>query len=259
MHPLITAWQRFTPDVFPRLLPGDTHLATQASRVLTYPSYEDFITSPHFGENASTRFHLGLLPQPFVGNLAQASVFILLLNPGFNAGDYYALHHSPAYAEAIKRNLSQQNGGDDFPFFFLNPQFAWTAGGRWWQARLHSIAAELSRQNNIQLQDALQHMSRHLACLEMFPYHSSSFSPPKVALESKRLVCQYVQQVLVPRALQADALIVATRQAAAWSLPARPSPDIICYGAGQARGAHLTLNTEGERAILRRLQVLLKK
>ncbi|SFQ48857.1 hypothetical protein [Hymenobacter arizonensis] len=254
MHPLITTWQRFSPTRFPRLLPEDKQLANQPGRALIYRSYENFITSADFGNTDCTQFHLGLLPQPFIGNLSKASIFILMLNPGFSVGDYYALQHSSAYASAIKRNLSQQNESDDFPFFFLDPQFAWTAGGQWWQTKLHSIATELMRLNVIKLPEALQHISQHVACLEMFPYHSRSFSPLKIELESKKLVCQYVKEVLVPRTQQGDALLVATRQAAAWPLPQRSNRNIITYNAGQARGAHLTMNTPGGQAILERLQ-----
>ena len=258
MHPLFTAWQSFSPARFPRLLPEDKHLDNQPGRVLTYRSYEEFTASDNFGNTACTQFHLGLLPQPFIGNLSKSSIFILMLNPGFAVGDYYALHHSPAYAAAIKRNLSQQNGSDDFPFFFLDPQFAWTAGGQWWQARLHSVATELMRLNSISLRQALQHISQHVACLEMVPYHSRSFSSLKVELESKKLVCQYVKEVLVPRTRQGNALLIATRQAAAWPLPQPSNPNIITYNAGQARGAHLTMNTAGGQAILERLQKLWK-
>jgi hypothetical protein len=256
MHQLINAWRNFPPHVFPRLLPEDKEMVNQTDRVLIYRSYEKFITNSHFGDKASTQFHLGLLPQPFVGNLSKASIFILLLNPGLSAGDYYALHHSRAYADAIKRNLSQENEADDFPFFFLNPQFSWTPGGQWWQSRMHSIAAELMRLNGISLQQALRHMSPHIACLEMFPYHSRNFKSLKIELESKKLVCQYVEDVLVPRTRQGTALVIATRQAAAWPLPQRSNRNIIAYNAGQARGAHLTMNTSGGQEILQRLQKL---
>jgi hypothetical protein len=259
MHPLLTAWQNFSPTRFPRLISGDNHLANQIGRVLTYRSYEKFTASDDFGNKDCTQFHLGLLPQPFVGNLSKASIFILMLNPGFSVGDYYALHHSPAYAAAIKRNLSQQNESDEFPFFFLDPQFAWTSGGQWWQSRLHSIAAELMRLNGITLQQALRHISQHVACLEMFPYHSRSFSALKIELESKNLVCQYVEEVLVPRTRQGDALLIATRQAAAWPLPQRSNRNMIAFTAGQARGAHLTMNTEGGKAMLQLLQKLWKR
>ncbi|WP_226164035.1 hypothetical protein [Hymenobacter terricola] len=255
--PLVKAWQDFSPSRFPRILPGDQQLINHGNRLLDYRSYDAFVKSEDFG-GQSTKFHLSLLPQPFVGNLAQASIFILLLNPGFSAGDYYALHHTPAYAAAIKRNLGQQNGADPYPFFFLDPQFAWTAGGQWWQARFRSIAEELVKRNGFSLQEALQHISQHVACLEMYPYHSQSFKEPRGNLESKTLVCQYVKEELVPRAIAGNALIVATRRAAEWQLPTRQNRNIIAYTAGQARGAHLTMNTNGGRAIMQRLQLLLK-
>jgi hypothetical protein len=35
------------------------------------------------------RLHLGLLPQPFFGDLRRASIYVLLLNPGLGPDDYY--------------------------------------------------------------------------------------------------------------------------------------------------------------------------
>ncbi|KUG09219.1 hypothetical protein [Solirubrum puertoriconensis] len=253
-HPLLRAWQDFSPADFPRLLAGDQQLIARGSRVLDYRSYDAFVKSSDFG-GESTNFHLSLLPQPFIGNLTRASVFLLFLNPGFSPGDYYALQHSPTYAAAIMRNLAQKNGADAYPFFFLDPQFAWTAGGRWWQTKFRSIAGELANRNGCSLQKALEHISRHIACLEMYPYHSQSFREPKVELASKKLICQYVKDVLVPRALGDDAMIVAARRAAHWQLPLSHK-NIIQLSTGEARGAHMTMNTSSGRAILQKLQEL---
>ena len=255
---LVEAWQRFNPNSSPRLLPGDEALGTP-KWAFRYPTYEAFVESPDFGQ-ASPRFHLELLPQPFIGHLTTASVFLLLLNPGFSPGDYYAQQHAPAFAAAKKRNLAQQNGADPYPFFYLDPQFAWTAGGQWWQARLRSVADELVAQNRCTLHRAYAHISRHTACLELFPYHSRAFTAPKVELESTRLVRQYVGQTLVPRALAGDAVLVATRQIKAWQAhwpaAAFPHPNIVAYSAGQARGAHLSMQTPGGQALQHRLQAL---
>ncbi|AMJ65660.1 hypothetical protein AXW84_09640 [Hymenobacter sp. PAMC 26628] len=179
-----------------------------------------------------------------------------MLNPGFSPGDYYALEKEPEYAAAIERNLAQQNAADSYPFFFLNPQFAWTAGGQWWRSKFRAIAEELARRTNIPLQQAFQRISRHVACLEMYPYHSQGFKKPGFKLKSKELMCQYVKDVIVPRAQSKEALIIAMRQAKAWALP-KDSKNIISFGAVQARGAHLTLNEQGGGlAIVERLQGL---
>lgn len=255
MHDLIHAWQEFSFTKLPRLLPGDEQLAARLSRVADYQNYEDFVASADFG-SSSPKFHLNLFPQPFIGNLTQATIFVLLLNPGFSAGDYYALQHTPAYATAIQRNLTQQNGADAYPFFFLDPQFAWTAGGQWWQARFRSLTQELVDKADLSWQQALKHISRHVACLELYPYHSQHFSQPKIPLASTKLVRRYVTEVLVPRAIDGHALLVATRQAATWQLPKTAHPNIISYNAGQARGAHLTMNTNGGAAIIQRLKEL---
>lgn len=257
-HPLLAAWQRFPLDQFPCLLEGDDSLYNQGDRLLTYQRYEDFISSEQFG-STSIQFHVGLLPQPFIGNLAQASIFILLLNPGFSPGDYYAPQHSPAYARALERNLHQQNAADPYPFFYLDPQFAWTAGGQWWQARFRSVAQALVSQQRWSIQEAYQHISQHTACMEMYPYHSQSFKEPKTPLASKQLACDYVHDVLVPRALAGEALLVATRQVKEWRLSDKQHANIITYSGGQTRGAHVTMNTAGGDAIFQRLQALTQR
>jgi hypothetical protein len=253
MSPLIQAWQSFAFDQFPRILPGDEHLIRPSTKIADYHSFEEFAGSEDFGEQ-STKFHLNLLPQPFVGNLSQASIYILLLNPGFSPGDYYALQSAPEYIAAIKRNLRQANAADAYPFFFLDPRFAWTAGGRWWQARFRSIAEAIAKQRSCSWQLAYQHISRHTACLEMYPYHSQSFKEPKVALKSTVLIRQYVAEELLPRAISGDALLVVTRQTKAWQLPTHPN--IITYSAGEARGAHITTKTAGGTRMLQKLLAL---
>lgn len=253
MFSLIHAWQNFDFEQLPRLLPGDEHLTGREDSIADFSSYEDFVASPDFG-GQSSRFHLNLVPQPFIGNLSQASIFILLLNPGFSPGDYYALQSAPAYKEAIRRNLQQSNADDLYPFFFLDPQFAWTAGGRWWQARFRSIAEALMGKFSCTLQQAFQHISRHTACLEMYPYHSQSFRKPKGELRSTSLVRGYASEILLPRAERDDALLIVTRQVAAWQLPEHRN--IITYSAGEARGAHISTNTSGGKAILERLLAL---
>lgn len=263
MHSLIEAWQEFyQTKAPPYLLDGDRHLSDQEDRVAQCKSYEEFVKSDDFGSQ-STKFHLNLLPQPFIGNLEKASIFLLFLNPGFSPGDYYAVQHVPGYAAAIARNLTQTNGADPYPFFFLDPQLAWTAGGAWWQKKLRSIGEQLVEvagcPGEFRLQEAFQLISQHLACVEMYPYHSQSFKQPK-NLKSKELVCAYVKDVLVPKAEKGEALIVATRQVKAWPLPPSEHPNIIAFGGAQARGAHLTVDAEGKgggAAILERLKPLL--
>ena len=70
----------------------------------------------------------GLLPMPFAGNFEKASIFVIMLNSGLSAGDYFAEQYRPEFWNAHIRNLRQENANDEFPLIFLNPQFAWHPG-----------------------------------------------------------------------------------------------------------------------------------
>ena len=213
-------------------------------------TYAEFIKSEDFGK-ASSDFHLGLIPQPYIGNLASAKVFILMLNPGFSPGDYYAQEHSATFKQARIANLEQKNEADDHPFFYLNPEFAWTAGGQWWQSKLRSITNELVKKNQLSFREALRHISQHLACLELCPYFSKEYSKPKLPLVSIEAARNYVQSTVAEKCQADDAIAVVTRQVKEWGLS--KTKNVICLEASQARGAHLTMNTEAGNRIYQKL------
>jgi hypothetical protein len=52
-------------------------------------SFDQFLTGQRF-EPTRKELHLSLLPAPYHGNIANARIIILLMNPGFVASDYYA-------------------------------------------------------------------------------------------------------------------------------------------------------------------------
>jgi hypothetical protein len=244
---LIARWRACPLDAPPYRLPGDEVLAERWTH--PYHTFNQFIESPSFGV-PDHRLHLGLLPAPYVGDLERASIYILLLNPGFSPDDYYGESHSPEYRETLVRNLRQQDGDSAYPFLFLNPRFSWHGGFAYWHRRLGGIVAELVRQQGLTTQAALSKLARATCALELLPYHSASFRmPPAVMnqLASVRLVREFVHQVLVPRAERKEALIIVTRGAKQWGIS--KSENIVVYEGGETRGAHLSLNTSGGTAI----------
>ena len=89
MHDLINAWRRFDGTKAPHLLEGDRDALTRHGHSRRYGSWENYIGSQDF-LLSSPDLHLDLLPVPYVGDLAKASIFLLLLNPGLSPVDYYA-------------------------------------------------------------------------------------------------------------------------------------------------------------------------
>jgi len=87
MHALLEAWKDFDASRRPHVLLGDEAILADDRRICRYDGWHGFIANPDFGK-PDRRLHLDLLPIPFVGNLEAASIFLLLLNPGFGPHDY---------------------------------------------------------------------------------------------------------------------------------------------------------------------------
>ncbi len=61
-----------------------------------------------------------------------ASVYVLLLNPGLNPGDYFAESQQPEFRAALANQLRTA----DEPFLFLQDRFVWHPGFAWWFGKL---------------------------------------------------------------------------------------------------------------------------
>ncbi len=177
---LVEFWQRFQPDPSGlQVHPEDREwMKKWWEKPLNAPVYKDwnaYVNSERFG-GKDGELHLSLLPIPYLGNLADADIFICLANPGLATGDYYA-EGDPSFRQALLDNLHQKSGLE-YPLAILNPQFAWTPGFTWWEDRLTPFIDSL-RAKGISYHDALKLLSKRMAVLELFPYHSRDTSKLK--------------------------------------------------------------------------------
>jgi hypothetical protein len=251
-HDLISCWRSCNLTAPPYLFPDDvSRMANSDFKV--FQSFDGYVASKEFGLSSDTSLHAGLLPLPFVGNLENASVFILMLNPGLSAGDYFAEQNSPEFRNTCIRNLRQENGNDDYPFVFLNPQFAWHPGFGYWHKKLDDIIEKLARQSGMAYQEAMSKLAKNLTCLELIPYHSKSFgsAPLLNILPSVSVMLSFVHEILIPKAEDDKVVIIATRSVKNWRLPEHEN--IITYEGGETRSAHLSLTSRGGVAIANRL------
>jgi hypothetical protein len=107
-----------------------------------------------------TRVIVEPIPEPFIGNPQSARVVLLNLNPGHSEDDAKAQSDS-AFRNAMMHNLRHEE--QEYPFYALNPKFAWTACGIWWRAhtcKLHEAGL------------SWEAISDGLLVIEWFPYHS---------------------------------------------------------------------------------------
>jgi hypothetical protein len=257
-HDLISGWRNCNLVSPPYLFPDDVpQIASGDFKV--FQSFDEYVASKEFGLSSDTSLHTGLLPVPFVGDLEKASIFVLMLNPGLSAGDYFAEQYKPEFRNAHIRNLRQENGNDEYPFFCLNPQFAWHPGFGYWHKKFDKTIREIAKQSEITYQEAMGKLAKNLVCLELLPYHSKSFGSGRLLkfLPSVKVMLNFVHEVLLPKVKDGKVIIVATRSVNNWQLPKHEN--IISYEGGETRSAHLTLKSRGGEAIANHLGLVNQK
>lgn len=207
--------------------------------------YADYVRA--FKENrlANKALHLSLLPQPYHGDLRNAEVFVLLKNPGLHPSDYYAEEKDPEFRQSIIATIRQEKRSH----MFLDPKWAWTSGFNWWESKLRMVGRLIAKDRfDGDYSKALADLARRIACLELVPYHSQTFSGP-TQIASAKAVRRFAREAARDR----DRTIVVTRAVKDWDVG--NGSNIVAYNAGQARGASLGPDTPGGRAILERYRL----
>lgn len=223
---LFEAWrsQRFEPGGR-NVLAADAAAIDRHAAVETYATWSAFVDSPHFGSMDEGALHVGLLPMPYLGDLANARVFLVTLNPGLGAHDYFGEHEVPAYREMLLANLAQSG---DLRFPFLDPTQSWHGGSAYWSPRLRGITRRVREARGGSVRAALDVCARHIAVLELVPYHSESFVLGRRAidaLESTRLVRDFVFEDLLPRHRRGDCKLIVLRSRDHWLRPGDDARD----------------------------------
>lgn len=258
MHDFLKVWSRFHPR------PGRNYLAEDEEFLLerraSVSSWREFIERGQFGTDDG-KLHLSLIPQPFMGNVDTAPVVILMLNPGLSPIDYFSEAHIRNYRRALIANLHLGFKHSRFPNLFLNPEFAWHTGFKYWHDRLGWLVDCFVNPDTRSRIDALSHLSKSIAMVQLVPYHSSvnKLSERVISnLESVRLARCYVKHVLLPRT---SALLIVARGKRYWEIhdKAIQGKHVLVYEGSEARGAFLTSNSRGGKAILKHLRASSKE
>jgi len=217
----------------------------------TYGDFQKFVTSPRFGAFSDSRLEFSLIPVPYAGDLAQADIFVLQLNPGLSFADYYAECCVPESKMRLESNLRQRFTDVEFPFLYLDPQFCWHSGFSWWEGKFREVAREIAKKKfHGCYRDALRNLSKRVAMLELVPYHSISFRDHKALphLASAKQAGLFARGELSTKAADDEAAVIITRRLRDWAVP--DGRNIYKYDRGLWRGASLGKKTKGGRAIL---------
>jgi hypothetical protein len=253
--PLLADWKHWDPTKRPYVLDADRDVLLApgfSSRIADTASWQEAYSADDFARPGDRRLHLGLIPQPFCGDLVSASVYVLLLNPGLSPTDYYG-EELPQYRNALLATLRQDFSETEHPFLFLDPRFAWHGGFRWWHGKLAGVIEALASAGGETFAAARARLAGSLASIELVPYHSASFRGGQWTqrLASARLAREFVSSYVLLKVQRDEAIVIVTRQVEAWKLKAEPG--VVLYSAQQARGAYLTPKSPGGDAIIKRL------
>ncbi len=247
MHPLIQAWRKFDEESPPYVLAGD-EVVLNTSYSVRCRSWKAYCSNPDFEAPDQGKFHIDLLPVPFAGRLDRATIFVLLLNPGFGPHDYFAEYEVPEFRQIRIANLRQ---GRRAAFDYLSPEFSWHGGFRYWHGRLSGLVSAFASETGLSYGRARKYFQSQIASIELVPYHSKRFAfPSRLAssLRSAQLAKAYVHDVLLPNARRKDCLVIATRAVGMWELP--KSRNVVAYEGPETRSGHLSPGSRGGESML---------
>ncbi len=215
---------------------------------------DEYAARDAFGEPDGKKHHLGLLPQPFHGNLANGSVVVLMLNPGFTPADYVAEHNTSGFRQAMVRAIRQNNAHDEYPFIFLNPSFSWHTGFLYWEKRYGSYARLAAEANHTSYQQGLAFVSKKVACLQLVPYHSRAGITHSLVkkLSSSQEAINFVHQELLLKAEAGDLTLIVARGSRKWKVT-KSSRNVVVFDTAQARGGYLPPDSPVGEEIVKRL------
>lgn len=229
-------------------------------RTVTLEDWKLATKDERLSKGGDTRLHLGLIPVPFMGNLREASVYVLMLNPGLSLGHYFE-HEVSSFRDALIANLRQERSESVLRFTIMDPQFAWHSGFSYWHQRMGKVIKRLADHKKMSFIKAREELAGKLAVIQLVPYRSATFGrgellekPENGGLHSVKLVKDFVRDTVVEeRCKEGGALVIVTRKVSDWkecwpedlreNFKEKEYGDkggrIICYSSGQARGASL--------------------
>jgi len=254
MDDLVEFWRRCDLDRPPYIHIDDKPYIDAAVNIgkTMLPSHRAFVEHSSFGDENDSSLHLSLLPVPYQGNLSQADIFIVMLNPGLGLSDYQTEEDQP-HADQIRKIIRQDLADVKYPFLSLNPDYAWTGGFQWWEKKLRKVIKRVAKDHcDGSYAAALYLLSQRMAAIEIFPYHSRVFKAAslRAKLPSADVAKSFVQRQL-PRAQRGEVSIIVSRGVKTVGIS---DHELANYDPKLARGAALGPGTPGGSAIINALK-----
>lgn len=247
MEEIIKYWSEFDPDKPDHIYihDKDRKIDFRNKQIRDVKNYQDFIHHEKFG-NVKDELHFNLLPEPYVGDIKSANIYVLLLNPGFSIADYY-VESKDDLRQSILNSIKQEFREEEYPLIWLNPKYLWTPGGQWTERKFKDLIYHVKETNeNFSYNDALKHVSKKVAIIQLMPYHSKSFGLGKrmMRMESVSRIKRFVEKEIIKKSKENKACIIIARSYKDWGFGNKSTNEnIVIYEGSKARGASLSKNS----------------
>lgn len=136
-----------------------------------------------------------LMPVPFVGNVVDSEIVILMLNPRYRLEN--RLKEDDYFKEKLIKVFNHEFV--DYPFFFLDPNVE--IGRKYWESKLKGLK---------EVYGDFEQISKKVSAIQLLPYHSIEFKFVKNIASSK------YNAYIVEKAIERNAKIIIARGEKYW-------------------------------------------
>jgi len=216
MDDLVEYWKKLEITSEELIHPCDVELLEKNKKINC--NFEGYISKVENLFDESSQLHTGLIPIPYAGDLKNASIYLLMINPGFSPNDYFSEYNCKEYKGDLINSLKQNNLDENYPFISLNPKYCHTSGGQYWLKKFGSIIRKLKNEKGLDYEEAIKLIAMNICVLELFPYHSKNFNiSNKIIrdLESTKRIKKFVSNLL---SSNRDVIIECLRRPDDWGL-----------------------------------------
>lgn len=156
------------------------------------------------------KIHTNIMPAPFMGDVKNAPIMILVLNPGYDE-----LEDKKGFYSKYKpywKNEIQHQFNPDLPLFCLDDEYRMYSD--YWAKKLNPIIQALG-------ENGKEIVAKNVSKVQLFPYQSKKYKPiHKLILKKygyeKYLPSQCYNIRLVEEAINRNALIIIPRAVNKW-------------------------------------------
>ena len=179
-------------------------------RNVTFSSEENVILEDKEAmADLGERFTLQGMPEPFIGNVENAKIYLLSLNPGAIGKEEL---DSKELQELTKKNLLQEN--TKCQFFYLANEIKTMDGAKWWRKRLVEPLTDATKKSE---KEVIKAINDNICNLEIIPYHSKdskNFGNSVYTLYSAKAMRSFVKNYVCKR--DDNPLIIVMRAKKEW-------------------------------------------